>query len=330
MFIDVQIYFLGLLLMIILVIPIFIHLYYVRKPKIDYNAKYETDLPTDDPPAIVNAICAGDPEIMGVPNLDGFRATILDLIDRNYIFLNESGENNHSKKLFLEINPDYDISSLWGFEIGVLEFLKEHEDNGSISMNLISNSLDYYDSSDLSSYTYDEWHKAFESKINAYKKWEIEVEKTLIDENNFKDAFISKDRKYLKILGIFGTIIAWGFIFYFASFKLYSAILMLLALILWLESIIVFLLPERITCRWTPYGLEYYERWMNFKRYIKDFSLITEYPPESVKIWDKYLIYATALGAAHGVRRAMELSLPEKKLKKSDMYLYHFHENQES
>lgn len=99
-------------------------------------------------------------------------------------------------------------------------------------------------------------------------------------------------------------------------------------MILLLESTILFFIPERFTIQWTPYGLEYYERWMNFKRYIEDFSLIKECTPESVEIWDKYLVYATALGAAKGVRKAMELSLPEIELHESDMYLYHYHENQ--
>lgn len=127
MYIDNQIYFSGFLITLILVIPILIYLYYIKEPKINYNAKYEIDLPTDDPPAIVNAVCAGDPKMMGVPNSDGFRATILDLIDKNYIFLKNksTGERNHQKHLLLEINPDKDISSLWKFEVQVLDFIKK-------------------------------------------------------------------------------------------------------------------------------------------------------------------------------------------------------------
>ena len=54
MFIDTELYFIGVLMVLISSIPLFIYLIYGREPKIDYNAKYETDLPTDDPPAIVN------------------------------------------------------------------------------------------------------------------------------------------------------------------------------------------------------------------------------------------------------------------------------------
>lgn len=101
-------------------------------------------------------------------------------------------------------------------------------------------------------------------------------------------------------------------------------------MVLLLESMIVLFIPERITDQWTPYGLKYCERWMNFKKYIEDFSLMKEYPPESVKIWDKYMVYGTALGAAKGVKKGMELLLPESKLWESDMYMYHYHENKKS
>jgi uncharacterized membrane protein len=62
----------GLMLLMSL-IPLFIYLYFGREPKIDYYEKYERDLPTDDPPAIVNAICAGNTKEVGFPNLDGLK-----------------------------------------------------------------------------------------------------------------------------------------------------------------------------------------------------------------------------------------------------------------
>ncbi len=67
-----------------------------------------------------------------------------------------------------------------------------------------------------------------------------------------------------------------------------------LALILWFESTVLYLIPERATEKWTSYGWEYYESWMNFKRYIEDFSLIKEYPLNLLKyginIWYMVLL----------------------------------------
>lgn len=133
-------YILGTLLLLPSFIPLFIYLYLGRETKIYYNTEYETDLPTDDPPAIVNAICSGTPESVGVANLDGLRATILDLIDRNYLLINDGGDN---QDLLLEIN-DYDPDSLWKFEKMVLDFCQVYEKNGVISMNFVSENISYH------------------------------------------------------------------------------------------------------------------------------------------------------------------------------------------
>lgn len=254
------------------------------------------DLPTDDPPAIVNAVCAGDPKRIGVPNLNGFRATILDLIDRNYLLLDEAPYDDYdtSGSLFVRINPDYDPDTLWDFEETVMNFLKEYERDGIISMDLITESLGYVNSSRFFKYT--------------YKNWKEEVKKAITD-GNFKEAFHSEGDKYLKAFGLLG--IGSVIVFFRVAPSAFSGILILCMLVLGAVSVISLVLPQTIAGQWTSYGREYYEKWHSFKRYIKDYSLIKEYPPESVNVWNKYLVYATALGVADGVRQAMGLYFPQ-------------------
>ncbi len=56
--IDLTLYYiLGLLILLGSFSPSYIYLKYGREPKINYKTKYKMDLPTDDPPAIVNAVC---------------------------------------------------------------------------------------------------------------------------------------------------------------------------------------------------------------------------------------------------------------------------------
>ena len=50
-------YIVSVLFFLALFIPFIIYFRYGREPKIEYQAEYERDIPTDDPPAIVNAIC---------------------------------------------------------------------------------------------------------------------------------------------------------------------------------------------------------------------------------------------------------------------------------
>ena len=81
---------LAIIMFLALFIPGIIYLRYGREPKIDYKAEYERDIPTDDPPAIVNAICGpGFSKKVGVPDMDGFKATIMDLINRKYLIIRE-------------------------------------------------------------------------------------------------------------------------------------------------------------------------------------------------------------------------------------------------
>jgi hypothetical protein len=238
----------------------------------------------------------------------------LDLIDRKYIYLKNKSysESYYPEHLVMEINYNNDVSSLWKFEVMVLDFLKKFEIDGIISMDLISESFENSLKPVLFNYDYGRMLNEYNSTLDEYEDWKNEVESTLLEGDNFKDAFHSNRAKYLKIFGILGMVTAEILFFYSFPSKLFSGIFILCALILFVVSIVSFTLPQRITGQWTPHGKEYYERWMSFKRYIEDFSLINEYSPEYVKIWNRYLVYATALGVAKEVKKEMWLSLYEE------------------
>jgi uncharacterized membrane protein len=361
--IYVAFYYLSAILMLLVsFIPLIIYLMYGREPKISYSTNYEVDLPTDDPPAIVNAICSGFSKKVGEPDMNGFIATILDLIDRNYLILSNKthdGKYNSPGSLFLEINPDYDPDTLWDFEVGVLNFLQEYEQNSIISMDLVSESLHYYNSADFFKET--------------YKNWKNEVKQTLLTNGSLKEAFLRKGDKYIKIFGITGLVLSivvsyvvlsdfWALTFTIVYlFFIYSAflktkdtrtiifgiegliivawylfeiisgsllsvkILFLSSLVLGVISMVSLMLPEKIAGQWTNYGREYYAKWHSFKRYIEDYSLIKEYSPESVNVWNRYLVYATALGVADEVENAMKFSIPYDQLRGSDLYSFHYY-----
>jgi len=87
---DTIIYYVfGTLILFLSFIPVFIYLKYGRDPKIDYDVSYERELPFDDPPAVVNAICNNSLEI-GEPDINGYNATVMDLIDRKYLVMADS------------------------------------------------------------------------------------------------------------------------------------------------------------------------------------------------------------------------------------------------
>ena len=360
-------YILAVIILLGSVMPLIIYLRYGMEPKINYSVNYEVDLPTDDPPAVINAICSGFSKKVGEPDMDGFIATIMDLIDRNYLLLVDmESEDVNSNSIFLRINPDYNPDTLRDFEETVIDFLREYEQDGTISMDWISESLSYSDSASFFKET--------------YKNWKNEVKDDLWNNGNLKEAFLRKGDKYLKIFGISGLIssVAVFFVIFLNSWALISDILLysmmfvspllrvllitknkdihlaiygifglmvvvtslfkifsgtltafeivfLSSIVLGTASLISIMLPEKIAGQWTTYGREYYAQWHSFKKYIEDYSLIKEYSPKSVNVWDKYLVYATALGIADEVKKSMEMSIPNDRLRGSDLYSFQYY-----
>jgi len=82
---------LGLFYPILLfVIFLGIYLLYGRERKIKYDALYERDLPTQDPPELVNAIVS---RVCKEPDNDGFSAAVLDMVRKGHLsFIEKSGE----------------------------------------------------------------------------------------------------------------------------------------------------------------------------------------------------------------------------------------------
>ena len=308
---------LAILMLLSCFIPLIIYLRYGREPRINYQAEYERDIPTEDPPAIVNAICGpGFSKKIGEPDLDGFKATIMDLIDRKYLLIeNEPTKNTElglSGSMFFKVNPEKDTDSLRGFELDIINFLKGYDEEGLISLDRISDDL-----SDKSS------AKSFRE---TYDNWKDDIKSKFLTDDVLKKIFNKKGDNYLKIYGLAGIIVAALIFFFTVSDQIPAAgWAFLSSIILGVVAIISLIMPQRIAGQWTTYGEEYDAKWHNFKKYIEDFSLIKEYPPESVVIWNKYLVYATALGVADAVRKAMELSLPRDQLEGSEIYLFHYY-----
>lgn len=305
--------FLTVLLLLACFIPILIYYRFGREPKIDYQADYERDLPTDDPPAIVNAICGpGFSKRIGEPDMDGFKATIMDLLNRKYLLFEKGGpeDTSPSDEMTFKFNPQEDTSKLKNYEKEIIHFLRGYEENGVISLDYISEELKNRENA-----------KSFR---DTYLTWRDDIKEQHLHDDVLQKIFIKKGDNYLKIFGGAALVLS-AVVFYFTLNNPIPA-----AWVAWISSVVLgvvgivsLIMPQKIAGQWTTYGEEYDAKWQNFKKYIKDFSLIKEYPPESVAIWNKYLVYATALGVADAVRKAMELSLPHEELEDSEIYMFH-------
>nr|WP_319373587.1 DUF2207 domain-containing protein [uncultured Methanobacterium sp.] len=304
----------ALLMIFACFIPLIIYLIYGREPKIDYNMEYERDLPTDDPPAIVNAISGNlwGKEV-GEPDMDGFRATIMDLIYRGYLLMDDIPSENrdiNSRSISFRINGDKDLSGLETFESDIINFFSYfEEEDGLIHLNNIKKNLNsgIIISGNKGSLEDDE----FITFKDVFNQWKNDLINEFLDEEAMSEVFQKIGDKYLKIFalfaiitGIIGAFTAAVDLLPAARYVSYSSFILLIV------GLVSFILPQKIAGQWTTYGEEYDAKWHNFAKYIQDFSLIKDQPPESIEIWDKYLVYASALGIANEVRKSMEMILP--------------------
>lgn len=329
------------ILIFVLIFPVLLYLRYGREPgtgyeeKADYEKKtgygdktnYDENnrrelkkgLSSDSKPAVVNAIMRGR---MGIPTMDGFNATFLDLANRGYISLQnlESREIGLSHIVYPE-QEDFivelgdeayfrtkgDVSGLEDFEEDILYLLKEYSSEKKISWT--------------------EFKKGLESKIDFYK-FSISWGKKVQAHVGIDRFFLSTGSAYMNWFS--RAILAAAIIFYivisgyFSSeeFPRVSRINSLTALI----GIWGFVLTKnsglftKIFGHWTPEGILYYEYWNNFREYITDLSALKKYPPESIKTWDSYIVYAASLGVAKQVFQNMSLIVPFEQLKESRFY----------
>lgn len=307
-------YILGILMLLSLIIPFRIYLKYGREPKTTYQGEYESEPPTNDPPAMVNAISGkGYRKDVGKPDMEGFQATIMDLINRGYLDIESVAEGKKSKKsVIIKFKSTTNTSELDSHEIDAIFLLKSFSEGGVLNLNKMNKMLKDKD-------------KALTLKT-SYETWQFGFSKQYLSESTIKEYFISVGNKYTRYYGIIALILSVAVYYFIRTSPLPAgSFLVLASIILAITGILCLISPPKVAGRWTQKGVDYHAKWQAFKKYLQDFSLIKDHPPESVAIWNKYLVYATALGVADKVIKSMEISLPEEQLNQSNIYLFHYY-----
>lgn len=296
---------LGLLTILSPICAIIIYIRYGREPEVTYDRIYERDLPTNDPPEVVNAFVENKGYI-GTPNIKGFEASIMNIIDKKAIKLNtHENIDNDLKELILTFNSKDGLSKS---EQIIFDTLKHFSTDNTLNLSSFRKIL--------SSETNAQW---FIDKFNEWKK-SVEDE---IDKDRFFNDTGAILIKILAVVGIvFGTIlIILGNITNLAS-GIYS---LMGGIFLVIFSAILLPANDDVFGKWTEEGRLYTLKWENLKKFLKDNSLIKEHPPESIVIWKKYLIYGAALGIADNVYKSMKLQVPNMSEYDDGVFMYHYY-----
>ena len=305
----------------VLAFPLLIYFIYGREQKIDYKKTYERKPPADSKPAIVNAIINSR---MGISRIEGFTATFMDLANRDYISLRNlkpedtgslSTQESKPRDFMVELvnNEIYSegeesLFELEDFEKDVLYILKDHALERKVSWEKFKTEL--------------------ESGTDFYRfitTWNKKVEAHIVFDKFFQSTgniYMNRFARLILIAAIVYYILISGF-FPSDAFPTASKINVLTSLIGIFGFVIIKYsgMFTTIFGRLTPEGNLYYKQWDNFKKYLTDLSALKEYSPESIKIWDSYMVYAASLGVAKEALQNMSMVVSSEQLKESHFHL---------
>ena len=297
----------GLLSILSPIGAILTYLRYGREPKVNYDGIYERDLPTNDPPEVINALIE-DRTDLGTPNMKGFEASIMNLIDKKVFKLfTEEDADTSMKDLILTFNHEK-LSELSESEKIVFKTLENFAQDNTLNLSTLNSKLSY----ELNA-------KWFMSQL---EDWEESVKNQI----NISEYFDDRGSTVISAISIGGLI--FGVIFAALGFmtELKSGMYAIAGgIFLIIFSIAIMRLNEDIFGKWTEKGRVFYLKWRNFKKFLKDNSLINEHPPESIVVWRKYLIYGAALGVADKVYENMKLQVPNYLDYDDDIFMYHYY-----
>lgn len=149
--------------------------------------------------------------------------------------------------------------------------------------------------------------------LNSYNKW-----KNTTLESAKKENFYEKKT----------NIVIIGIIFYILSFLIITlqvkvGIKGLLILITFLSGIIFMIYLFAFQKR-TRRGSEDYNKWMAFKRFLKDFGRFEEKDLPEITLWERYLVYASIFGISHELSKTMNLKLDQMKEYNNNDLLYDY------
>lgn len=274
-----------------------IYLFLGREPALDYQREYEQEPPSSDPPDMVNALVKN---LGGSVDEDGIAAVLLDLYRLDLVDFTEDGE-----ALVLKVQevPHH----LPETEQVFLELLIRFARNGAFHFQDLREELEQ-------SVT-----KARDFNV-ALAKYRRTVGRELLRRRYLRTAgnILAKTVAVFMILGaLVISALPLG-----RAVAHYLPLCTILSGSMFFTGLAVLFARRDLFGRWTKEGRLFYLRWKNFARFLEEYSLISEHPPESVVLWEKYLVYATALGLGEKVLKHLRQLVPHEVWERESHHRY--------
>lgn len=270
----------------------------------EFNGKYFRDFPEEYTPSTVSYLMN-----KSINNLS-FNAGILDLIRKKAITIEEVTidkkglfKNKQQKDYKLSRNMNFNLDTLSTSEKKLFNLLIGTVGNGDyvILGDMKEFSKDYNNAKRLIS-DYDSWRYACE----------LEAETEEFYENTKKEKT---------------NCILYSLIFIPITFlALLCGSNMGRVLLMDLFGILAIIYFSSATKR-TKKGNEQYHKWKGLKNFLADFGRLDEKDLPEIKLWERYLVYATMFGLAAKVQNAMKMNLERMNYSDNIDFTYLYFEN---
>ncbi len=275
----------SMVLISIFLIFLYFFLYskYGREHVVTKEFVYYREPPSDLKPAIVGMLNS-------FKNYQNrfLEATILDLIRRKHIQYEEIEGNflTRDHKLIKLENKEDPLVEYESFLMDELLF----ENKTEVTMKGLKKKYDRLK----------DWY---------YKQFQ-EFKKLILNATKEHEFFDTTSNKYSTMAIVIGVILLFvGFLGgMILSFTLYND--MDFTFMIFIPVGLFYLFGQYALKRRTQKGAEEYAKWKAFSSFMRDFSNLKQYGPNSIIIWERFLVYATIFGIASVVLKALKVVAP--------------------
>lgn len=276
-----------------------------KMPKLDYFR----DIPNKE-------ASAGDAAYLYYHRNGSFRkniskilsATLLQLSLKKYIAFSEDKTKAKPQVRINILNNTEQLETLTKDEVTVLSMLKD--------VTRKTNKV-----GEIATFTMKEFEKYAKDKCEIFMKKieaiEVEVKSHQIVLKNYSNENEKKVNQSTTKAILYVTFGITGVIVTIPLFPW----LTIPAILLILNSIPHFSMAKKVN-ELTDKGLEEKAKWVGLKKYMEDFSLLNEREVPDLKLWEKYLVFATAFGIADKVLKQLKIKYPELQNSDVDNYSY--------
>lgn len=267
----------GFYLIGLIILWIYMYRKYDKEYDVGFDHKYYREFTGDYNVEVVDYLMKED------ITTDAMNASIMNLIYKKNIAIEEIPNENKNITLILKSKDGVNAT-----EEKLIKLLFETIGNGE---KVTLKEVEKFSSN----------ANTAEKFMTGYDSWKASAIKDAKAEEFFESH--SAPRAMASLYFILGMIILALIIFF--DIKIYP---LFIAILLGSIAFFIYVLTFK---KWTKKGREHYLKWNAFRNFLKDFGSLKDKEIPEIALWDKYLVYATVLGVAKEVQKAMKVKLTE-------------------